>query len=185
MRTFRIGPRVAAYKSFIRENEFRRIRLLTKEIRVLTFKCQTAMSLNRPEKAKQIEQRIESRENEIVSLKQSLAEKYNIEAVLAGFEEHKKGFAAAVKWSWECLKIIAPTLGIAAITIGVPITLIQPALPKGLLGLSLYLLCFLPGITLTCGYFLYKVCVTHTNHDYVVEIATEPWKSHGRIRFMQ
>ncbi|MCX6772025.1 MAG: hypothetical protein NTX79_08325 [Candidatus Micrarchaeota archaeon] len=111
---FAVKPEVAAYKNFAKDDGFKRVALLSREIKVLEVKQGAAHAFGQRGKEARLETRINAKTVEIKTLKQGLAEKYNLQTVLAGFEEYSKGFASGMKVAGGILKVLVPTLTIGA-----------------------------------------------------------------------
>ena len=177
MRLFKVNPNVAAYKVFAKDSDFKKIKLLSREIKVLELKTGFPRFRKKKEKVAKIKEKIAQKNEEIITLKESLGKKYDLQAVLAGFKKYRKSFAFDMKSTGEAMKIGLPALTIAIGTFfvvsGLAHLIPMPGLTEAGKNDICYIIAVFPAGIGAFGYLFWKLA-TRPFHKNVVKMAATP-----------
>ncbi len=177
MSIFAKKPEVVAYKAFAKDNDFKKLKLLARELKVLEFKQGFAHTIRQKKKEAKLEDKINAKTEEIKTLKQSLAEKYDLQTVLAGLAKYMKGPAYSMKVAGEALKILLPATVISAALFILTTAVLQPSLELGLMNYfvkSFLIVAISVGGGM--GYAILKM-TSRPSHKDVVKMAATPGKT--------
>ena len=173
MRVFAKNPEVAAYKAFARDNDFRKIKLLACDIRMLEIRQGFAQLRYNGPKSLQIEEKMAAKCNEVRALKQNLAQRHDLKAVLAGIETYKNSFAFDLKVLGWVVRETAITVSIllgTTILVGSAILPFAPGLTENARLQISTGVGFASGLFLAAAYVAWRMFVRPHSGD-VVEMA--------------